>query len=69
MPADRVQPTLHHGEKVVEVVRNAAGQLTDGFHFLCLPQQFFRLDAGFVLGFEFARALADAFFQRLGKGA
>ena len=34
---------MHDGEKIVEVVRDAAGELADGLHFLRLAQQFFYL--------------------------
>ena len=69
LPADRVEAALHDGEKVVEIVGDAAGELTDDFHLLRLAEQFLRLHAGFVLGFQLARALPDAFFQGLGESA
>ena len=70
LPADDVEPAQHDREEVVEVVRDAAGELPDGFHLLRLAQQIpRRLPAGLVLGLQFARALLDRLFQRLGEGA
>ena len=37
----RCTPRGKNGEKVVEVVRDAASELTDRFHLLCLPKRFF----------------------------
>ena len=69
LPADHVQSPDDDGEQVVEVVRNAAGELPDRFHLLGLTQQLFGLDACFVLDFEFAGALLDGVFERFGKGS
>ena len=41
------------GEQIVEVMRDAAGELADRFHFLCLAQAFLGLAQG-------RGALADA---------
>ena len=62
-------PPTHDGEKVVEVVRDAAGELADGFHLLRLPKRLLRLLARFVLGFKLPRALPDRLLQGLGEGA
>ena len=48
----------HRHQQVVEIVRNAAGQLADGIHFLRLEQLRQR-------GFALARALFDAMFEFL----
>ena len=50
-------------------MRHAAGELADRLHFLRMPQQFFRLAAGFVLGLQLARAILDGVFQRFGECA
>ena len=44
------------GKEVVEVVRDAAGELSYGFHFLRLPERVLRLH-------EFAGALFDSVFE------
>ena len=44
MPLKQVQRTDHARQHIVEIMRNATGQLADGFHFLRLPQRFFRRD-------------------------
>jgi hypothetical protein len=38
---EKIRRRPYDSEKIVEVMRNAAGKLTDGFHFLCLPERFF----------------------------
>ena len=43
MPAQHFEIAQHGHQQVVEVVRHAAGELTDGFHLLCLDQQLFGL--------------------------
>ena len=60
---------MHDGQKIVEVVRDAAGELADGLHLLRLPQRLLGLPAGLVLGFQLAGALLDRLFQRFGEGA
>ena len=55
----------HHGhQQVVEVVRDAAGELADRLHLLRLPQLFLRLFAGGNFLHQFGGALIDALFQR-----
>ena len=66
---DHVEPALHDGEQIVEIVGDAAGELADRLHLLRLAQRLLRLLAGLVLGFQLARALVHPFFQGLGEGA
>ena len=49
---------MHDREQIVEVVRDAAGQLADGLHLLRLAQRLLGLLARLVLRFQLARALA-----------
>ena len=73
--SDHVESAHHDGKKVVEVVRNAARKLTDGFHLLRLPERFFGPEAGLVFHLQFAGPLSDRLFQsfsestQLGSGA
>ena len=60
LAADHVEAAQDDGQQIVEVVRDAAGELADGLHLLRLAQQFLGLAAGLVLGFQLARALLDA---------
>jgi hypothetical protein len=69
VPADRVEPAQYDREQVVEVVRDAAGELADRLHLLRLAQQLLGLSARIVLRLELARALLDAILQCLGEGA
>ena len=41
---DQVEPADHNGEQIVEVVRDAAGQLAKRFHLLALAKLVLRLD-------------------------
>ena len=50
-------------------MRHAAGELADRLQLLRLPQQLFRLPAGFVFGLQLARSILDGVFQRFRKGA
>ena len=43
LAADHVEPAQDDGEQVVEVVRDAAGELADGLHLLRLAQRFLGL--------------------------
>src|SRR4029078_2225342 len=52
LPPDRVQIADNDGKQVVEVVRDAARQLSHCFHLLSLPQSLFRLVARFRFGLE-----------------
>ena len=69
LPADHVEPAQHDGQQIVEVVRDAAGELADRFHLLRLAERFLGPLAGFVFGFELPRALLDRGFERLGEFA
>jgi hypothetical protein len=59
--------------EVVEVVRDAAGQLSNGFHFLALPQRLFRCMSWLVrsdtrpsrVAFISSRACAAAFWSSI----
>ena len=61
LTADHIQSALDDGEKVVEVVGDPAGELSDGVHLLGLPERLFRLLARLVLCFQLTRALTDRF--------
>ena len=50
-------------------MRHAAGELADRLQLLRLPQQLFRLPAGFVFGLQLASSILDGVFQRFRKGA
>ena len=52
LPPDRVQIADNDGEQIVEVVRDAARQLSHCFHLLSLPQSLFRLVAKLRFGLE-----------------
>ena len=52
LPADHVEAAEDDGEQIVEVVRDAAGELADRFHLLRLPEQFLGLLASLVLRFQ-----------------
>ncbi len=69
LPADHVEAAQHDGQEVVEVVRDAAGELADGFHLLRLAQRLLGPLARLVLRLQLARALLDGLFQRFGEGA
>ena len=68
LTTNRIKSAHNDRQQVVEVVGNAAGKLADRLHFLRLPEQFFSLDAGFILDFKFACALLDGFLQCFGEG-
>ena len=55
--AGDIETADHDRQHIVEVVRDAAGELADRFHLLALPQRFF----GFQ---QLAGALHDLLFQR-----
>ena len=58
----------HHGhQQIVEVVRDAAGKLADGFHLLRLTQLFLRLLARGHRLDQIGRPLLDALLQRRGQ--
>jgi hypothetical protein len=58
----------HHGhQQIVEVVRDAAGELPDRLHFLCLPQLLLRLFAGGDFLHQVGRALLDALLEGRGQ--
>ena len=51
---------LHALQEIVELVRDATGQSSKGFHFLGLPQFFFTLTQRFVRPLALGAALATA---------
>ncbi len=51
-PAQHVQPADHHGQEIVEVMRDAAGELAQRLQLLLLEQPLLRLLACLDLGFE-----------------
>jgi hypothetical protein len=61
LPPDRVQIADDDGEQVIEVVRDAARQLSHCFHLLSLPQRLFRLVAKLRFRFELRRSRDQAF--------
>ena len=69
MAADGFEPPKHHGQQIVEVMRDPSGQLADGFDLLGLAERLLRLLPRSVLGLQFARPLLDPFLQRFGEGA
>ena len=68
-PADHVEAAEHDGEKIVEVMGDAAGELTDGFHFLRLPERFLDLLVSLVFRFQRPRAFPDGLFEAFGEVA
>ena len=50
-------------------MRDAAGELSDGFHLVRLPERILGALTRLVLRLQFARALLDGFFQRLRETA
>jgi hypothetical protein len=65
--AQQVEITHHRHQQIVEVVRNTAGQLSNGLHFLCLPQLLLRLFAGGDFLHQVGRALFDALLEGRGQ--
>ena len=68
-PQCEIQPAEHHGQHVVEVVGDAAGQLADGLHLLGLPQGILGFDAALHLVNQVAGALLDLLLQRRREAA
>ncbi len=62
--AQQIEVAHHSHQKIVEVMRDAAGELADRLHLLRLTQLFLRLLAGSNLLHQFGGALIDALFQR-----
>lgn len=60
--ADQFQRSRDAGEQIVEVVRQAPGELANGLHLLALAKLLVR-------GLQRRGTFVDAFFQRLGDRA
>src|SRR4029079_10487932 len=56
-PLNDVQTSYDTLQEIVEIMRDAAGELADGLHFLALPQRFLGLH-------ELARSLRHARLER-----
>ena len=54
----------HRGQQIVEVVRDAAGQLTNRLHFLRLVQRLLGLASLLGLARQLQRAFGDSLFER-----
>ena len=68
-PRREIEAADDNGEHVVEVVRDAAGQLTDRFHLAGLAQRLLGVRPPLHFRGEFARALEYAILQRLRERA
>ena len=68
-PRRKIEAADDDGEHVVEVVRDAAGELSDRLHLLRLAQGLFRRRTPLHLGSEFLRALLHALFEGFGQRA
>ena len=70
LPSGEFEPAENHRQHIVEIVRDATGELPHRVHFLHLPQLAFLREQHFGRacdgGFEFGRAVA--FGLRLGAG-
>ena len=62
--AQQIEIAHHRHQQIVEVVRDAAGELADGLHLLRLPQLLLRLFARGDFLHQIGGALLDALFER-----
>jgi hypothetical protein len=68
-PLCQIEVAEHHGEHVVEVVRDAAGQLADRIHLLRLPQRVLGPLAPRHFVDQFVGALRDHLLERVREAA
>jgi len=62
--AQQIEVAHHHHQQIVEIMRDAAGELADRLHLLCLAQLLLRLFARRDLLHQIGGALFDALFER-----
>ena len=65
--AQQIEITHHRHQQIVEVMRDAAGELADRLHLLCLPQLLLRLFAGGDFLHQVGGALLDALLEGRGQ--
>ena len=65
--AQQIEIAHHRHQQIVEIVRDAAGELADGLHLLRLPQLLLRLFAGGDFLHQIGGALLDALLQGRGQ--
>ena len=65
--AQQIEIAHHRHQQIVEIVRDAAGELADGFHLLGLAQLLLRLLAGGHGLDQIGRSLLDALLEGRGQ--